>query len=112
MTTVEIRKDQSGAYRQILCMGHAGYAKKHEPDILCAAISALVISSMNALEDLAGERITAATDEDSGFMKFDFPEDAPLQEKSVFLLDALVYSLESLSRQYGRRYLQVNFKEV
>ncbi len=116
MTTVDIFKDQGGAYRQIICMGHADYAKKHlfykEPDILCAAISALVISSMNALEELAGEQIAAVTDEDSGFMKFDFPADASMQEKSVFLLDALVYSLERLSEQYGQQYLQVNFKEV
>ncbi len=116
MTTIEISRDKSGAYRQILCMGHADYAKRHwfhrEPDILCAAISALVISAVNALEELAGEKITAVSNEETGFMKIDFPEDASLQEKSVFLLDALVFSLQQLSDQYGQQYLQVNFKEV
>lgn len=116
MTTIEISKDKSGAYRQILCMGHADYAKRHwfhrEPDILCAAISALVISAVNALEELAGEEFTAVTNEETGFMKLEFPADASLQEKSVFLLDALVFSLQQLSGKYGKQYLQVNFKEV
>ena len=116
MTTIEISRDILGAYRQILCMGHADYAKKHwfhrEPDILCAAISALVISAANALEELAGEEITVVANEETGFMKIDLPADVSLQEKSVFLLDALVFSLQQLSDQYGQQYLQVNFKEV
>ncbi|MCM1100502.1 MAG: ribosomal-processing cysteine protease Prp [Clostridium sp.] len=116
MTTIEIVRDKERAYRQIICMGHAGYAKRHllhrEPDILCAAISVLVISTMNSLEELAGEKIDAVTDEETGFMKFDFPENVSLQEKSIFLLDSMVYSLEQLSAQYGTRYLQVNYKEV
>lgn len=111
MTTIQIIKDKEGAYRQIICMGHAGYAERGE-DILCAAISVLVISTMNALEDLAGERIEEVANEETGFMKFDFSEEMPLQEKSVFLLDSMVYSLETLSREYGRQYLQVQFKEV
>jgi hypothetical protein len=111
MTTIEITKNENGAYRQIVCMGHAGYAKRGG-DIVCAAISVLVISTINALEDLAGEHFEAVTNEETGFMRFDFPQDAPLQEKSVFLLDAMVYSLENLSKEYGKKYLQVKFKEV
>ena len=111
MTTIEIIKDKEGAYRQVICMGHAGYAESGE-DIVCAAISALVIGAMNSLEDLAGEKIKEVANEETGFMKFDFSEDVPLQEKSVFLLDSMVYSLETLSREYGRQYLQVKFKEV
>ena len=111
MTTVEIVKDQKGAYRQIICMGHAGYAKRGEY-IVCAAISVLVISAMNSLEGLAGEKFTETANEETGFMKFDFCGEKPLQEKSVFLLDSLVYSLEALGKEYGKQYLQVKFKEV
>ena len=111
MTKIEIIKDQEGAYRQVVCMGHAGYAQEGE-DIVCAAISVLVISAMNALEGLAGEKFTEITDKKTGFMKFVFPEGKDLQEKSIFLLDSMVYSLEALSKEYGREYLQVQFKEV
>ncbi len=95
-------------------MGHAGYAKKRffksEPDILCSAISVLVISTMNALEHLAQEKLTVSSNEETGFIKCDF--DKPLQEKSVFLLDSMVFALENLSREYGEKYLQVKFEEV
>ena len=95
-------------------MGHAGYAKRRlfgtEPDILCAAISALVISAMNSLEELAGEKLAVVQDEATGFIRCDF--DGPLQEKSVFLMDSLVFSLENLSREYGEQYLQIKIEEV
>lgn len=96
-------------------MGHAGYAKKklfgkREPDVLCAAISTLAIFVNNSLEDLAGEKITTVTNEETGFLKCDF--ESVLQEKSVFLMDSFVASLKKLSEEYGQQYLQVNFKEV
>ena len=95
-------------------MGHAQYAKKRffgtEPDILCAAISMMVISTINSLEELAGERLTLVSNEKTGFIRCDFDE--PLQEKSVFLVDSMVFSLENLSEKYGGQYLQVKFEEV
>ncbi len=91
-------------------MGHAEYARKNQPDILCAAISALVIGTINSLEELAGEKLVVAQEESSGFIKCDFQ--GVLQEKSVFLLDSMVFSLENLSREYGKKYLQVKFEEV
>ena len=110
MTTVTIRKDSKNAYRGFICMGHAGYAKRREPDILCAAISALVIGAINSLEELAGERLDVATDESTGFIRCDILNG--LQEKSSFLLDSMVFTLENLSREYGAEYLQVKYEEV
>ena len=114
MTTIVIRKDQNGSYRGILCMGHADYAKKHflfrEPDILCAAISLTVIGTLNSLKELADEKFEVSQNENTGFIKCDFEE--PLQEKSQFLLDSMVFTLNELSRKYGERYLQVRIEEV
>ncbi|MDE7251534.1 MAG: ribosomal-processing cysteine protease Prp [Acetatifactor sp.] len=112
MTTIEITMNKECHYRQIVCMGHAEYAKAGEPDILCAAISMLVTGTMNSLEALAGEQIDAVTNEETGFMKFTFSTEKPLQEKSTFLLDSMVFNLEMLSKEYGKKYLQVKFKEV
>ena len=114
MTTIIIRKDNKNAYRGFICMGHAEYARKRlfgkSPDILCSAISMIVISTMNSLEDLAGEKLSATFNEETGFIKCDF--ESVLQEKSVFLMDSMVYSLENLSKKYGEQYLQVKFEEV
>ena len=110
MTTVLIRRDRNHSYKGFLCIGHAGYAKRGKPDILCAAISALTIGTINSLEELAGERVVVAQDASTGFLKCDF--ETTLQEKSNFLLDSMVFSLENLSREYGEKYLQVRFEEV
>ncbi|MBR1770435.1 MAG: ribosomal-processing cysteine protease Prp [Lachnospiraceae bacterium] len=112
MTTITFYKDQNGAYRQVVCKGHAAFAQKGKPDILCAAISTLLISTNNALEELCGERIQEEADEQTGFIRLTFSEETALQEKSVFLLDFLKYSMESLSKQYGEKYLKVKIKEV
>ena len=96
-------------------MGHAGYAKKKlfgvkTPDILCSAISMLILNTMNSLEELAGEELSVTTNEETGFIKCDFK--SVLQEKSVFLMDSMVFGLEHLSKEYGEQYLQVKFEEV
>ncbi|MDL2301927.1 ribosomal-processing cysteine protease Prp [Lachnospiraceae bacterium OttesenSCG-928-D06] len=115
MTTVIVYRDKEQHYKGFTCMGHANFAKKSflrksQPDILCAGISILVQTTIGALEDLACEDITFVDNEETGFIKCDFNKN--LQEKSVFLLDSMVYGLEALSESYGRTYLQVNFEEV
>ena len=106
MTTIIIRKDHEGIYRGFYCMGHAGYAKKR----LFAAISVLVQSTIGSLSQLAGEELQLTQNEETGFIKCDFRN--VLQDKSVFLMDSMVFSLQNLSRQYGEQYLQVKIEEV
>lgn len=110
MTTIVIQKDKNGSYRGFTCMGHAGYAKKGEKDVLCAAISTLTFSTINALEVLAGEKLQYVSNEETGFLKCDFKN--CLQEKSAFLMDSMVFSLENLSKEYGKKFLQIKFEEV
>jgi len=91
-------------------MGHAEYAKPGKPDVLCAAVSALTIGTVNSLEELAGEKLNISQDEKTGFFKCDF--ESTLQEKSNFLMDSMTFSLETISREYGQKYLQVKIEEV
>ena len=114
MTTITIRKRSDGTYDGFTCMGHAGFAKRHlfftEPDILCSAVSAWTIGTVNALTELVGEKLKVVTNEETGFLKCDVEQN--LQEKSVFLLDAMVFSLQNISREYGEEFFQVKFEEV
>ena len=113
MTTVSFEKDAEGRYRAFTCFGHAGFAKKrfgkYEPDILCAAISALTANTVNGLSEIAGEAVTVTENEADGFLRCVIESD--LKEASVLLMDAYVLSLTEYSKQYGK-YLTVNFKEV
>ena len=110
MTTITICKTADGKYTGFTCFGHAGYAKKNCPDILCSAISILVINTINSLEVLAGEQLKTVTNEETGFIKCDFEND--LQDKSILLMDAMVLGLKDISKTYGKKFLQVKFEEV
>jgi len=63
MTTITICKTASGAYKGFTTIGHAEYVKKGKPDILCSAISALVINAINTMEELHNEDMTAVTND-------------------------------------------------
>ena len=110
MTTILIRKTGKNEYNSFVCMGHAGYAKRNKPDILCAAISVLVTNTINSLEALAGEKMKVQTNEETGFISCEFQ--SSLKAESTFLLDSMVFGLQTLSRDYGEKYLKVNFEEV
>ncbi|GFH95757.1 hypothetical protein IMSAGC003_02308 [Lachnospiraceae bacterium] len=110
MTTVVIRGTKAQKYTGFTCMGHADYARPGKPDILCASISILVINTVNSLEELAGEALRISTNEETGFIRCEMESD--LQEKSVFLMDAMVFGLQQLANTYGEKYLTVKFEEV
>ncbi len=117
MTTVIVIKNSNKQYKGFICNGHAGYAKKNiffkQPDVLCAAISTLVINTVNSLEELTGEldNMVQESDEDNGYISCQFKTPVT-NEKSVVLLDAMVLGLTMLSEEYGNEYLQVKFEEV
>lgn len=109
MTLITISKNQNGSYKKLICKGHSGFAKAGK-DIVCASVSVLVINTINALEDLGKESFETISNEEDGFIRCDFSH--PLQERSIFLLDVMVYGLLNIQKEYGDKYLQVKFEEV
>ena len=117
MTTVIVIKNSNEQYTGFICNGHADYAKSKfffkKPDILCSAISTLVINTINSLETLTneGNNMTLESDEITGYINCQFKEPI-VNEKSIVLLDAMILGLTELSKEYGSEYLQVKFEEV
>lgn len=109
MTTVVFRKTRQGEYRGLTCSGHAEYAESGG-DIVCAALSVLVINTLNSLEELCGVKVKPVTDRESGLIACDFPEH--LDERATLLLDSLALGCVSIKKQYGRKYCKVKFEEV
>ena len=97
-------------------MGHAGYARRKffsrhtEADVVCAAISVLVLTTLNSLEELAKEPMEQTVNQETGFIKCIFK--GRLHEKSIFLLDSMIFGLEQIQQEYGEQYLQIKFEEV
>ena len=109
MIHVTIFQNHRGDYTAFSCVGHAGYAEAGE-DIVCAAASVLAINTVNAVEQLVGDRFSLVTDEESGRLEFSLKEH--YSGKSVLLIQALVLGLQGIQESYGNEYLSLNFKEV
>jgi uncharacterized protein YsxB (DUF464 family) len=105
MITARIIKRQ-GKYSSFMCKGHAEYDDKGK-DIVCSAVSMLVINTGNSLEKLTVNKVKGV---DDGSISWNFLE--PPDEKGELLMDSLVLGLESVSRKYGDNYLRLTIEEV
>jgi len=84
-----------GKLNKILVTGHANY-KKHGEDIVCAAVSASLIVTANAIEHLGLNRSIDLTVRD-GYFQLILKE----EEKTILgLLKNLEYTLTDLQKQY------------
>ena len=109
MTVVDIFKDREGNYGYFECSGHANDNSCEGEDIICAAISMLVINTINSLEVLAGADISYAAAEEGGRLSCRF--ETPPDEKAALLVDSMILGLQSVRENYGDEYLVINLKE-
>ena len=110
MTTIIIEKSRD-SYKTITCMGHANHKRLwFEKDVVCASISVLVINTLNALEKFADTNMEVTTNEETGFIRCVFQNS--LSEKETILIDTLILGLEQICQEYGKKYCNVEFKEV
>ena len=61
MINITVKK-RNGSYLDFLSKGHAGYAEEGQ-DIVCAAVSALIITTVNSLEKFTDEQIAIYQDQ-------------------------------------------------
>ena len=109
MTHITIYRNQKNVFTGFLCDGHAGYADAGE-DIVCAGISTLVINTINSIEKFTQTDIRATADEDAGDIIVRFPNGCDRQAK--LLVDAMILGLQGIQKNYGKRFLTLDFKEV
>ncbi len=106
MITVTVKKRNS-AYESFVSSGHAGYAVEGQ-DIVCAAVSALIINTVNSIECFTDDQIQA--EEKDGYLSFRFQK--PITERGTLLMDSLLLGLTEIARDNNNRYLTVKVKEV
>ena len=109
MTTITIFKSDNGSYKGFTCNGHAGFAN-YGKDIVCAAISILVINTVNSLEELTGYVADVKADSNTGYIDCKFNQS--LDERSKLLVDSMILGLENIEQQYGKKHLKLKFEEV
>ena len=108
MTSITVIKEDNRIIA-FTCNGHAGYAKESE-DIVCAAISMLVINTINSIEALTNTRPIVETDQKSGYIHCSFEDD--VTDDATLLLNSMILGLSQIKEQYGTKYIDVKIKEV
>ncbi len=107
MIHIVINRAENGCITGFTSRGHAGYAEKGE-DIVCAAVSMLVINTINSIERLSPEDLSMMqvhSDEKEGEIRCEF-SGIP-SEKALLLLDSMYYGLKDSEKNYGSKYIEL-----
>ena len=107
MIRVSVFKED-GRYTGFISDGHAGYAR-HGEDIVCAAVSMLVINTVNSILEFTDDGLEIESDEDRGLISASFTDDP--SEAGTLLMDAMVLGLRGVEEEYGSRFIDISVKE-
>ena len=97
MTTITIFEDRTGSFTGFEFDGHAGAAEYGE-DIVCAGLSTLGITTVNAIETFAAKEGTYEEDASKdGYIRLMLKEP---NHDTQLLIDSMILGLTYLEQQY------------
>lgn len=88
--------------------GHAEFAA-YGNDIVCAAVSVLVINTINSIEAFTEDTFENAVHQEKDVVSFELTSN-PVSEKAELLLESLVLGLTSIAEEYGKKYIRLKIK--
>lgn len=106
MITVDVYKTADGVIEGFECLGHAGYADEGS-DIVCAAVSALVINCINSIDEFLEEPLRVSQNPKTGNIKCFF-KNRP-SEKALLLMNSMFLGLREIEKNYGNTYIKLTF---
>ena len=106
MVQITILKNKQGAYTGFTFKGHAGYAESGS-DIVCAAVSVLVINTLNSIETFTKDVPEVHMDEKKGLIDCRFSNE--ICKETVLLLDSMILGLQSVEEEYGKKYIRLTY---
>jgi len=107
MVKITIQKSNQ-VWKGFISSGHAGYLDEGQ-DIICAAISVLIINTINSIEKFLPET-KFQVNENKGYIHFKL--DCNPDEKTELLLNSMLLGLEEIQKQYNKKYVKLKFEEV
>ena len=109
MICVTIVQNKDKQIRAFQVSGHAGYAESGQ-DIVCSAVSALTITTINAMELYTSQSFEIDQDEEDGIITVNFSDN--LNHDAELLMNSLILGLRSIENEYNDEYIHVEFREV
>lgn len=98
-------KEKNGEMIGFHLEGHAGYAD-YGQDIVCSAVSVLVINCINSIEELTDASVSLEQKEADGMI--DFTVVSEVDDKVKLLFQSLRIGLRGISESYGNDYITFN----
>jgi len=99
MIRVQIKRSRTdGAILSFRVEGHASYADPGE-DIVCAAVSAITVGTVNAIEKLTG--IIPDSHMKDGFLSAAIDSTPVKREDVQLLLESMIVMLQTIEESYG-----------
>lgn len=109
MIQVIIYQDRQQSYKGFQIVGHAGYGYAGQ-DIICAAVSMLVVNTINSLQTFTSDQFEVESDEKKGKITCQIVSQVSASTK--LLLDSLILGLNGVKQEYGTKYIRIRYKEV
>ena len=100
---------EHGFIRSVTCAGHALYDEPGS-DIICAAVSALMINTANSIEQFTEDALVIEEGGDEGGYLM-LRLDGEISGSSALLLKSLMLGLHSIKETYGEEFLQITQQE-
>ena len=104
MIKISVYKNAEGKIIGFRSFGHAGFAESGQ-DIVCAAVSALVINTVNSIERFTSDTFELKENEKKG--EIDFRIVSELSNESGLLLNSLFLGLQGIREDYGEEYIKL-----
>ena len=109
MTNVTFYQNSDNKCIGFRVSGHAGYAEQGE-DIVCAAISALVINTVNSIEAFTEDDFEVNVDEETADIQLSIKE-TPSRD-CLLLLNSLILGLQRMEDEQYTDFIDIIFEEV
>ncbi|MDF2541666.1 MAG: hypothetical protein K0S47_1384 [Herbinix sp.] len=105
MIKVAIYKNAENMITGFSLSGHADYAE-YGSDVVCAAVSALVINTINSIENFTSDKFRLEQDEKKGYIEFQVVSD--LSSNASLLLNSLALGLHGIQEEYSEKYIRLS----
>lgn len=109
MICVSLCQTSQGECRAFRLDGHAGAGQEGQ-DIVCAAVSVLVLNTINSIERFTEDHIQYQAAEDGGHLAFSFVGE--ISQGAALLVRSMIAGLQDVQQQYGKRYIKIRYEEV
>ena len=89
--------------------GHAGFSQSGQ-DIICSAVSALVINTVNSIEKFTNDDMDVFENEEEGHISLKIK--SPVSHDSELLMNSLLLGINQIAGIDDEEFLKVEIKEV